>query len=131
VVNLAYLWDPNAWWQRRQRKLQKVGETECGLRVVAGSQEGLGSGWKHGIARVHAGFLEFLPRVGGSRIARPGQKWLQVAVSDASRAYERTAKGGEIWSVNPTARILVIHTPQAELEWAVMPEQRDWALARL
>lgn len=129
MSKLAYLWDVTAWWKRRQSKLQERDETECGLRVVSGSQPGLTSRWRHGVTRVEAGHLEFLPRLGGSRIRRPGQPWLSIDVVEASRADERVASGREQWSVNPTARIVRIRTASAELEWAVSAEQRDWALS--
>lgn len=128
---LTYLWDPSAWHKRRQRKLQSLGKTECSLRVLTGSQAGLSNRWAHGIAIVHAGSLEFLPRLGGSRLPRRRQEWLRIPVIDASRAHERTATGREIWSVNASLRVVVLRTPDAELEWAVAPAQRDWAMARL
>ena len=131
MATLAYLWDVTAWWKRRQSKLQEREEMECGLRVISGTQPGLTGRWRHGVARVQAGNLEFLPRLGGSRIPRPGQQWLRVDVIEASRAHERVAGGREQWSVNPTARIVRVRTATAELEWAVAPEQRDWALSRV
>ncbi len=80
---------------------------------------------------VHADALEFLPRLGGSRVPRPGPKPLRIDVNEATRAQERTVKGREMWALNASLRIVVLRTPTAELEWAFTPAQRDWALARL
>jgi hypothetical protein len=131
VTLFRYLWDPTIHQERRVRKQQAVGRTECSLRVVAGSQDGLGTNWTSGLAVPGPGSLEFLPRFWQTTLPRPGQKWLRITVNEATRAHERTSKGREIWSVNPSARIITLRTPTAELEWAVMPEQRDWVLARV
>jgi hypothetical protein len=125
------MWDPTFHQERRLRKLQALGKTECGLRVVAGSQDGLNEKWTWGFAIPRPGSLEFLPRLGQTRFPRPGQKWLRISVSEASRAHERTSEGHETWSVPPYLRIVTLRTPGAELEWAVLPEQRDWALAHM
>jgi hypothetical protein len=62
VANLlAYIVDPSVWQQRRLRKLQALGKTECGLRVVAGSQDGLNEKWTWGFVVLLPGSLEFLP----------------------------------------------------------------------
>ena len=106
--------------------------TECGFRVVDGSQPGMGSRWKHGVARLAPGHLRFRPGVGmGIRLARPGQPWLEVDVLEATRAQERTAGLLESWDVSDAARILIVRTITATLEWAVVPEHRDWALGRV
>jgi hypothetical protein len=124
-------WDPSVWQQGRLRKQQALGKTECALRVLSGTQPGLGSKWKSGHAALDPGSLEFLPTVGGSVIARPGQEWLHITVIEATRAYERRAKGREIWMVNPSLPIVLIRTPDAELEWAISQTLRDWALDRV
>jgi hypothetical protein len=131
VIVIRFIWDPTFHQERRLRKLQALGRTECGLRVVAGSQDGLNEKWTWGLAVPHPGSLDFLPRLGQTRFARPGQKWLRITVSEASRAHERTSEGRETWSVPPYLRIVALRTPRAELECALTPPQRDWALARL
>lgn len=129
---LRYLYDPNAWSAKRLWRLAREGETECGLRVVEGAAAGLGSRWKHGKARVSEGVVDFRPGLGGGiRFARPGQPWVRIAVMEATRADERTAGLKESWSVSATARILRLRTATAEIEWAVVPDQRDDLLARV
>jgi hypothetical protein len=131
VTIIRYVFDPSIHWERRRRARQAVGRMECSLRVVEGSQDGLGNNWKQGLAVPQPGSLDFLPRLWQTTLPRPGQKPLHITVNEATRAHERTSKGHEVWSVNPAARIITLRTPTAQLEWAVMPEQRDWALARL
>ena len=127
-----YLVDPYAWIDRRVRRMADRGETECGLRVVSGTEPGLGRGWKHGMARVGAGSIEFLPGLGGGvRFARPGQRWLHIRVLEATRQDERTPGLKESWSVRPDARIMRLRTSTAEIEWAVVPQQSGDLLARV
>lgn len=129
---LRYLYDPQAWIDRRLRRIADQGKTECGLRVVKGTEPGLGARWKHGVARIDVGVVEFRPGLGGGvRFARPGQPWLRIEVLEASRAEERTAGLKESWSVSGQARILRLRTATAEIEWAVVPQQRDMLLAKV
>ena len=37
----------DVWSSRRDRKPQQIGQIDCGLRVISGSQEGFGAGWDH------------------------------------------------------------------------------------
>lgn len=128
---LRYLYDPQSLIDHRLRRHEGSEETECGFRVAHGAQAGLTSGWRHGRARVLSGVVEFRPGIGGGvRFARPGQPWLRIEVEEASRAQERTAGLKESWAVSNTARIVRLRTPTAEVEWAVVPEQRDALLAR-
>jgi hypothetical protein len=127
---LRYLYEPEAWFDRRLRRLAVRGETECGLRVAQGTEAGLGRRWKHGVARISQGSVEFRPGLGGGiRFARPGQPWLRITVLEATRSEERTAGLKESWSVSGRARILRLRTATAEIEWAVVPQQRDALLA--
>jgi hypothetical protein len=117
---------------RRLRRLAGSDETECGFRVVHGVQTGLTSRWRHGRARVLSGVVEFRPGIGGGvRFARPGQPWVRIEVEESGRAQERTAGLMESWSVSAAARIVRLRTPTGEVEWAVVPEQRDALLERL
>jgi hypothetical protein len=116
---------------RRLARLRAAGKTECGFRVIEGQQPGLGSRWSHGVAELLPGLVRYRPGMGGGiRLARPGQAWLTLEVVEASRATERTAGMKESWSVSDSARILLVRTPTALLEWAVVPNHRDWALNR-
>lgn len=101
------------------------------MRIATGTQDGLRSRWRHGIAVVEQGSLQFLPRIGGTVFARPGQTWQQITVITALRAREREVKGREIWSVNQSASFIVLRTPTAVLECALPGERWEWVLARL
>ena len=126
---LDYLWDPTAWQGRRVRKMRERGETECGFRVVSGSQHGLSARWRHGTARLYPNLVEFRPGVGmGLRITSPGQPWLQLDVLEVSRLGERTSAGSESLWVSGDMPIVRVTTPTAELEWVLSREHRDWAL---
>ncbi len=117
---------------RRLSRLRAADKTECGFRVVEGQQPGLRSRWSHGVAETLPGCVRFRPGLGsGIRIARPGQPWLPLDLVEVSRATERTAGLKESWSVSDSARILLVRTPTALLEWAVVREHRDWALSRV
>ena len=124
MSKLAYPSDVTLWWRRRQATLQRRDETECGLRVVSGTQPGLTRRWRHGLARLQGGHVEFLPRIGGSTIHRPGQPWLSLDVLSTSRADERTPTGRGQWLLNPDVRIVRMRTATAELEWALAAEQK-------
>ncbi len=125
-----YLWDSGAWFERRAARQLARGETECGLRVIDGGEPGLSGRWKHGLARVSAGIVEFRPGMGGGvRFPKPGQRWLRIEVLEASRAQERTAGVKESWSVSGQVRILRLRSPNAEIEWAVVPQHREALLA--
>lgn len=50
---------------------------------------------------------------------------------EATRAQERTVGLLESWDVSDAARVLIVRTDIATLEWAVVPEHRDWALGRV
>ena len=114
---------------RRQARLQESGQTESGFRVVGGQQQGLSPRWRHGVARLAPGLIEFRPGLGGGiRLPRPGQQWLSIRVTHVNRAPERTVGLMESWSVSPVACILLVTTPTGMLEWAVSAPQRDWAL---
>jgi hypothetical protein len=81
---------------------------------------------------VSAGVVEFRPGLGGGvRFPKPGQPWLRIEVLEASRARERTAGLKESWSVNANARILLLRSGSAEIEWAVVPQHRDALLAKV
>lgn len=118
--------------ERRLSRLRDANKTECGFRVVEGHQPGLGRRWSHGVAELLPGVIRFRPGLGGGiRLARPGQAWLEMPVVEASRATERAAGFRESWSVSDAARILLVRTPTALLEWSVVPDHRDWALGRV
>ena len=105
--------------------------TECSLRVVTGSEEGLRDRWTHGRVVLKTRSLNFLPSIGGTVFSRPGQKWLSITALDVSRGEERTSKGRETFSIHPSLRIVQVRTPNAELEWALRPEVQDWAIDRV
>ena len=111
----------SAWSRRRGRKRQQVGEIDCGLRVIAGSQEGFGVGWDHDRAFVHSGRLDF-----GRGTSIPVQ--VRAVVTDR----QRQPRGREAWStVSSNCLIVERMTDSATLEWAVPADKLEWAIARV
>lgn len=109
---------------------RKSGKVNCGLRVMAGSQNGLkdsawslrfASGWHTGRATVHPGRLEF-----GRR--RPILLPILAVVTDGQR--ESTGRE-RLWPLDLTYQIVELTTESATLEWAVPEDELEWALERL
>jgi len=114
---------------RRAERDAARGETECALRVVAGEHAGLGHRWRHGIARVSTGTIVFRPYLWQVRIVLP---WTATVEVDVVSTEEDTdgSPWREVWSVNPTARRIVVQASGATLLWALPERQADWALGR-
>jgi len=111
----------SAWSRRRGRKRQQVGEIDCGLRVIAGSQEGFGVGWDHDRAFVDSGRLDF-----GRGTSIPVQ--VRAVVTDR----QRQPRGREAWStVSSNCLVVELMTDSATLEWAVPADKLEWAIARV
>ena len=106
---------------RADRRLRK-GRLECSLRVVSGSQDGLSPRWRHVIATVSPGRLEFRrcwPWLSGSRT-------INIASLHGS---PRRPSNREWWlSLAPACRVIEVHTPTAVLEWAVLDHYLPWTL---
>jgi len=111
----------DVWSSRRGRKRQQIGQIDCGLRVIAGSQEGFGAGWDHDRAFVHSGRLDF-----GRGTSIPVQ--VRAVVTDR----QRQPRGREAWSsVSPGCVIVELMTDSATFEWAVPADKLGWAIARV
>ena len=111
----------------RGRNSGKVG---CGLRVIAGSQNGLkGStwspryalGWYTSRAIVYPGRLEFGRR---TPISLP----ILTIVTDRQREPTRRER---LWPLDLTYQIVELTTETATLEWAVPEDKLEWAVERL
>jgi hypothetical protein len=109
--------------KRADRRFASEGLVTCSLRVIEGSQDGLGGRWRSGVAAVFPGRLDFRR----SWWRGPGKvPPLQVtAVLGPARlplAEERLKLPGGIVGVQ---------TPTAVLEWSVPGRYRPAAIERL
>ena len=104
---------------KRADRRQQAGEVACGLRVIAGSQEGLNRDWDHDRAFVYLGRLDF----GGDTSV-----WIPVraVVTDRQRQLARR-KGRR----SPRRQVVELTTDSATLEWAVPEDELDWVMARV
>jgi hypothetical protein len=103
------------WKLSRQRR--KSGRIFCTVRVIAGSQAGLKSAWGQSVAFVQPGRLEF-----GRRTPIPVQ--VQAVVSER----QRDPHPRELLKVGPEFQIVEVTTDSATLEWAVHPNNLEWAI---
>jgi hypothetical protein len=103
----------------RAHKRRQSGEVDCGLRVIAGSQQGLDKNWDHDRAFVHPGRLDF----GGQTSV-----WIPVlaVVTDRQRQLARRARRR-----SPRCQVVELTTDSATLEWAVPDDELDWVMARV
>jgi hypothetical protein len=109
---------------RADRRLRS-GRLECSLRVVSGPQDGLSRRWRHVVAAVSPGRLEFCrywPWFSGS----------QTIDIVSLHGPPRRPSSREWWlSLAPTCRVVEVHTPTAVVEWAVLDHYLPWTLDRL
>ena len=102
--------------ERRVRRLAAAGKISCALRVVDGAQPGLRRRWRRGAARVPTGFLLFEPRSSwGAR--------MRIAVRSATLQPAEDVPRRRPRALGRQARLIVLVTPQATLEWLVPQEQ--------
>jgi hypothetical protein len=106
---------------RRERKRQLAGQVVCGLRVIAGSEQGLRSGWRVRRAMVHPGRLEFAQRT-------PTSVQVRAVVTERQRRL-RWRESRLI--LDTTWQIVELITDSATLEWAVPEDKLEWAVARV
>lgn len=116
---LSYAMTKSAW---------QSGKAVVGLRVLDGSHDGLGTGWRLGSAIVTPGRLEFTRFVGGlSLLKRPVPAMSVAAVGEVGRI-----SGSGRFRLDPDCEVARLTTPTATLEMAVMPPiPAEWVLARM
>jgi hypothetical protein len=104
------------------------GKAVVGLRVLDGSHDGLGPGWRVGSAVVTPGRVEFTRFVGGtSLIKRPVAAVSVAAVGEVARI-----SGTGRLRLDPDCQVARLTTPSAVLEMAVMPPiPAEQVLARM
>ena len=107
----------------------------CSLRVIAGSHEGLGNGWRDGEATVYPGGLDFeasFHMSDGLRAAlRTAPPAISVPVSAVVTARQRQPNDEETGKVKGDSQIVELTTETATLEWAVPVGSLEWALKRV
>jgi len=109
------------WRDRRARKHQRSGRLDCGLRVIAGSQEGLRNGWRVRRAFVHPGRLEL-----GRRMPTPVH--VRAVVTERQRRLHwRESR----LIFDTTWQIVEVMTDSATLEWAMPADKLEWAVAHV
>ena len=109
----------------RAERYQQRQQVECGLRVVDGAQQCLGTHFKHGLASLEPGAISFMYYVGGVRFLR--HKPVRVAVVAVDRTDQRSVRFSEQFSAMPGFHIIRVFTGLATLEWVLPPEQTAWA----
>jgi hypothetical protein len=110
-------------------------EFDCGLRLIAGTQEGLGDGWHDGHASVYPGGLDFVVSFhasdGLSAAFRVPAPPISVPISAIATARQRQPNDEETLKVNADSQIVELTTDTATLEWAVPSHRLKWALERV
>jgi hypothetical protein len=116
---LAYRMTSSEW---------QSGRAVIGLRVVDGTHEGLGPGWRVGTAIATPGRLEFTRFVGGlSLVKRPVPALAVVSVGAAG-----PISGFGRVRLDPDCQVARLTTPSAVLEMAVLPPiPAEWVLTRM
>lgn len=100
--------------QRRNEALKADHKTESGVRLLSGEIRGLTSAWLHGVWLVETG-----------RISNGSAVVLVDSIDDAPRR----PTGREMWSVDPETEIVTLRSGSSVLEWALMPNCREWAVS--
>lgn len=103
----------NKLTDRKARRLQRRGQTECALRVLEGRHPGLSPKWGRGVATLAPGSIDM------------GWAWVDVVAYDLSSARSPTVK--ESWWINPEMKLVRLESATAQLEWAVLQKQFEWA----
>jgi hypothetical protein len=111
-----------------------LAEFDCSLRVIAGSQDGLGDGWREGQATVYPGGLEFVDSFHPKGLLRadwvpaPPISLQVVAVVTARQHQPNDQATGK---VNANSQIVELTTDTATLEWALPTDGLSSALEYL
>jgi hypothetical protein len=109
----------------RAERYQQRNQVECGLRVVEGSEAGLGPRFTHGLATLEPRSIIFVPYLGGVRLFR--KRPLTVAVQDVDRSELRSVAATEQLTARWGSSIVTVRTDEATLEWVLPPAQSAWA----
>lgn len=113
----------------RGRRYARRGRVQCALRLLEGSQPGLGRRWRHGIGTPTPGLLTFRATIGGSLfLQRPPQ---MVEIVRVDGAHPRATGLGEALTVRPGTQVIQVRTHSAELELGVGSDHLKWLLQRL
>jgi hypothetical protein len=111
------------------RKVWQSGRAVVGIRVVTGSQDGLGPGWATGTALVSLGRVDFIRYPGGISLFKRLLPPLWIVHVDGP---PRRVSAGTMLRLDPDAQVTTLRTPTATLEFAVLPPiPADAVLARL
>jgi|SRR5450631_914997 len=114
---------------RRARRYQQGHEIECGLRVIEGTQSGLGKRFKHGLATLEPGAIRFVSYAGGVRFLP--RKPVCVAVVAMDLSDQRSVVWKEALSAKPGLRVIKVRAQMATLECVLPPEQTAWAAQQI
>lgn len=111
------------------RKVWESGQAVVGMRVVAGSQQGLGTSWVTGAALASPGRVDFTRYVGGLSLVKRPLPPMRILAIDGP---PRRLSGGSMLRLDPDAQVTTLRTPTATLELAILPPiPADAVLARL
>lgn len=111
------------------RKVWESGKAVVGMRVVAGSQDGLSTSWSTGAALASRGRLDFTRYVGGVSLFKRPLPPMQILSVDGP---PRRLPARSMLRLDPDAQVTTLRTPTATLEFAVLPPiPADAVLARL
>jgi hypothetical protein len=111
------------------RKVWESGQAVVGMRVVAGSQDGLGTSWSTGAALASPGRVDFTRYVGGVSLFKRPLPPMRILGVDGP---PRRLPARSMLRLDPDAQVTTLRTPTATLEFAVMPPiPADAVLARL
>lgn len=114
---------------RRARRYQQGHQIECGLRVIEGTQSGLGTRFKHGLATLEPGAIRFVSYAGGVRFLPREPVCVAVVAMDLSD--ERSVVWKEALSAKPGLRIIKVRAQMATLECVLPPEQTAWVAQQI
>jgi Protein of unknown function (DUF2550) len=102
----------------------KRGQIECAWRGFDSPGK-----WRHGLATVSHGSLEFQPRLAHTRI--PNGTPVSVVVESIDSDDGRRPSLSQICFLDPRLHILTVRTPRGPIEIAVMPKRASTLRARL
>ncbi|GLZ41088.1 hypothetical protein [Actinokineospora sp. NBRC 105648] len=111
---------------RRATRYAERGQLECGFRVLQGHQDGLTTGWRHGLATLAVDHITFVATIGGVRFLK--RQPIHLTVEGVNADTPRQPSGREIISASPVTRVIQLRTPTAVLEWAILADQVTWAV---
>ena len=114
---------------RRAESYRRRGQVECGFRVVDGHQDGLSERWCHGVAEFQQDGISFVGTLGGVRFLK--RKPVKIAIERVDTGAARRPVGTESFAASPDAQVIRVQTATSTLEWALPPDQIEWAIEQL